>query len=262
MIYGAIIGDIVGSRFEFDKGPWTKNFELFTAECRFTDDTIMTVAVAEALHVVGENASLDKIKEECIDRMVDWGIHYPGAGYGLMFAEWLTNPVPYNSFGNGSAMRVSPAAWMYDDLDRVREVARATAEISHNHPEGIKGAEAIATAIWMAIQGYTKRYIRRAIIELFDYNLDTSVAEYSRNHVHIETCMDSVPKAMAAFVESTSFEDAIRNAISIGGDTDTIAAITGSMAEAFYGVPEELKDKCDQYLTHDILRRVRFFENR
>lgn len=260
MIYGAIIGDIVGSRFEFDRGPWTKDFEFFTPECTFTDDTIMTVAIAEALHIVGAGATIDEIKARCIERMTDWGLHYPNAGYGAMFAHWINNPVPYNSFGNGSAMRVSAVAWMYDNLERVREVARATAEISHNHPEGIKGADAIATAIWMALHGFGKNNIRQSITEIFGYDLTTSVAEYSANHRHDETCMDTVPKALVAFLESASFEDTIRNAICIGGDTDTIAAIAGSIAEAYYEIPEDFKAKCDGYLTDDILRRVRFFE--
>lgn len=261
MLYGAIIGDIAGSRFEFDRGPWTKDFEMFIkGASNFTDDTVLTVAIAQALKTAGKNAPTDAIRYWCVESIKYWAGKYPAAGYGAMFREWLQNPVPYNSFGNGSAMRVSAVGWMYEDLDRVREVARATAEISHNHPEGIKGAEAVATAIWMAVRGFNKFDILTQMVEEFDYDLSKTVAGYTIDHKHDETCMDSVPRALVAFGESTSFEDAIRNAVSMGGDADTVGAITGSIAEAYYGVPVHLKRKCEEFLMSDILREVKVLE--
>ena len=263
MVYGAILGDIIGSTHEFDRGPWTKDFELFEQDSNFTDDTIMTLAIARALELVGPDASEEDVKTACIKMMQMYGVAYPDAGYGANFFHWLysDNPHPYNSCGNGSAMRVSPAGWLYEDLDRTREVARWTAEITHNHPEGIKGAEAIATAIWMAQNGFSKEDIATAMVEIFDYNLSKSVDEYIPEHRHNETCQDSVPKALVAFYEGDSFEDVIRNAVAMGGDTDTIAAIAGSMAEAFYGVPENLINKGLSRLPHFLQYLVCQVEN-
>lgn len=250
MIIGAVIGDVVGSRFEFDRGPWTKDFELFTDECSFTDDTVMTLAVANALTLVGQEISEDGVKTTVIERMKQWGRAYPDAGYGVMFSQWLRqeNPQPYNSFGNGSAMRTSAVGWMYDDLDTTRQVAKWVSEVSHDHPEGIKGADCTATVIWLARNGYDKDYIRDAVVELFDYDIDESLDSMRARHRHDETCQDSMPKALVSFLEAESFEDTIRNAVSLGGDTDTIAAIAGSMAEAYYGVPENLIIQCLDHL--------------
>ena len=240
MIIGAIIGDIVGSRFEFDRGPWTKDFELFTDECNFTDDTVMTLAVANALMLVGQEVTEDDVKTAVIERMKQWGKAYPDAGYGVMFSQWLKqeNPQPYNSFGNGSAMRTSAVGWMYDDLDTTRQVAKWVSEVSHDHPEGIKGAD------WLARNGYDKDYIRDAVVELFGYDMDESLDSMRARHKHDETCQDSMPKALVSFLEGENYEDVIRNVVSLGGDTDTIAAIAGSMAEAYYGVPENLQIQC------------------
>ena len=205
-MYGAILGDIIGSSFEFDRGDKTKNFDLFSEGCGFTDDSVMTIAVGEALLAVGPEAAVKKIEDAVASNMQDWGKRYPHAGYGGSFRHWLKekNPKPYGSYGNGSAMRVSAAGWLYDSMERTREVARVTANVTHNHPEGIKGAEAIIT-----------------------------------------------------FLESKDFEDAVRNAVSLGGDTDTLGAITGSIAEAFYGIPTvliaECKSRIDKGLMTDVL---------
>ncbi len=243
---GAILGDIIGSRFEFDRGGWTKDFELFTKEDSWTDDSVMTLAVAEALMDAGVNASVPEIKEQCIKVMQKWGRKYPDAGYGCRFIDWLweDDPKPYNSYGNGSAMRVSAAGWLYDTMERTREVAGATAEVSHDHPEGIKGAECTAAVIFLARTGASKEEIEEYVTREFGYDLSESLEEMRARHRHDESCMDSLPKALRSFLDGTSFEDVIRNAVSLGGDVDTIAAIAGSMAEALYGVPVVLKEEC------------------
>lgn len=245
-MFGAILGDIVGSRFEFDRGGWTKEFDLLTPECKFTDDSVMTVAVAEALIDAGEDASIDEIEGRCITTMQKWGRNYPNAGYGGRFIGWLYEQYPkaYDSWGNGSAMRVSAAGWMYDTVERTREVARATANVSHNHPEGLKGAECTAAVIYLARNGSTKEDIKEYIIKEFGYDISNSVDEIRPLHRHDESCMDALPKALVSFLEGDSYEDVVRNAVSLGGDTDTIAAIAGAMAEGLYGVPEELKEEC------------------
>lgn len=201
-MYGAIIGDIVGSPFEFDRGDKTKNFELFGAGAGFTDDTVMTIAVGEALLEAGKEASVDVIKELVIYHMKKWGRKYPNAGYGGRFGWWLMleNPEPYNSYGNGSAMRVSAAGWLYDSLERTREVARATAEVTHNHPEGIKGAEATASAIYMARNGSSKEEIKGYIIKEFQYDLSRSCDEIRPSYYHVESCQGTVPEILIGLV--------------------------------------------------------------
>ena len=248
MIYGAMLGDIIGSRFEFDVPNWRRDFDLFTRQCKYTDDTVMTLAVAEAILEVPRDADEDTMKRSFVKWMQYFGNAYPNAGYGAGFQVWLKYPTPYYSFGNGSAMRVSPIGWAYDTLERTREVARWSAEVSHNHPEGIKGAEAVASAIFLARTGAGIDQIVAYVVDEFGYDLSTSVDEYIPRHMHDETCMDSVPKAFAALVEGHDFESVIRNAVAMGGDTDTIAAIAGSMAEALYGVPRDLKDAAHAFL--------------
>lgn len=263
MIYGAILGDIVGSRFEFDRPNWRRDFELFTKEDNFTDDTVMTVAVACATVTVPRDADEETYKNNLVRWMCFLGEMYPRAGYGASFANWIYDPKPYNSFGNGAAMRVSAIGWMYDDLDRTREVARWSAEVSHNHPEGVKGAEATATAIWMAQNGFPKEDIATTMVEIFDYDLSKTVDEYIKEHRHDETCMDSVPKALVAFLEGENFEQVIRNAVAMGGDTDTIAAIAGSIAEAMYGVPGEMVEIAqDTYLDQTVMMLANNAEQR
>lgn len=258
-MYGAILGDIIGSPFEFDRGDKTKEFDLFTKGCDFTDDSVMTIAVGEALLAVGPEATVKEIEEAVVTNMQDWGKRYPYAGYGGRFKYWLRerNPKPYGSYGNGSAMRVSAVGWLYDSLERTREVARATANVTHNHPEGIKGAEATASAIYMARNESSKEEIKEYIEREFHYNLDRTLDEIRPGYHMDETCQRTVPEAIIAFLESKDFEDAIRNAVSLGGDTDTLGAITGSIAEAFYGISDVLIAECrsriDEGLMTDIL---------
>ncbi len=253
-MYGAILGDIIGSRFEFDKGGRTKDFELFTKEDNWTDDTVMTVAVAEALMNAGKEASVSETEKACVGSMQKWGQRYPGAGYGGSFIHWVhsSNPRPYGSYGNGSAMRVSAAGWLYDSLERTREVAKATANVSHNHPEGIKGAECTAAVIYLGRIGESKNEIMEYVIREFGYDFSETLEEMRARHRHDETCQDSLPKALRSFFDGESYEDVVRNAVSLGGDTDTIAAIAGSMAEAMYGIPNELIAKADSYLPREM----------
>jgi ADP-ribosylglycohydrolase len=257
-MYGAILGDIIGSPFEFDRGDKTKNFDLFSKGCDFTDDSVMTIAVGEALLAVGPEATVKEIEEAVVTNMQDWGKRYPYAGYGGRFRYWLRerNPKPYGSYGNGSAMRVSAAGWLYDSMERTREVARATANVTHNHPEGIKGAEATAGAIYMARSGSSKEEIKEYIEREFHYNLDRTLDEIRPGYHMDETCQRTVPEAIIAFLESKDFEDAIRNAVSLGGDTDTLGAITGSIAEAFYGIPAVLLAECRNRIAEGLMTDV------
>lgn len=255
-MYGAILGDIIGSRFEFDRGDKSKKFELFGPGCEFTDDTVMTIAVAQALMKVGIDANITDIEEAVTESMQKWGHKYPNAGYGGRFIGWLAagkNAKPYGSYGNGSAMRVSAAGWIYDSLERTQEVARATANVSHNHPEGIKGAESTAAVMYLARTGTSKEEIKEYVIREFGYDLSRTCDEIRPGYYHVEDCQRTVPEAITAFLEGEDFEDVIRNAISLGGDTDTLGAIAGAMAEAFYGVPEELKEKANTYLPKEML---------
>lgn len=262
-MYGAILGDIIGSRFEFDRGGKTKEFELFTEENDFTDDTAMTVAVGEALMNAGKDADVDNIKAEVIKSMQDWGHRYPNAGYGGRFFRWLfydENPKPYGSWGNGSAMRVSSAGWLYDSVERTREVARATAEVTHNHPEGIKGAECTVAVMFLARTGAGKDEIREYVDREFGYDLSESLDEMRDRHEHVESCQDSLPKALKSFMEGDSYEDVVRNAVSLGGDTDTLGAIAGAMAEAMYGVPEEIVSRGSDFLPKDMVEVLQQFD--
>ena len=263
-MYGAILGDIIGSPYEFDQGDKTKDFPLFTDLSMFTDDSIMTLAVAEAfMDSLEKGEDLEKTKKRLIRYMQFWGEKYPNAGYGSQFSWWLMtgSPQPYNSYGNGSAMRVSSIGWLYDDLDTVLKMAKLSAEVTHNHPEGIKGAQATAAAIFLARTGYTKAEIKEYIEILFEYDLNRTCDEIRPTYYHKESCQETVPEAIIAFLESTSFEDAIRNAVSLGGDCDTLTCITGSIAEAFYGVPEELKRKCRTRLPDELENILLRFEN-
>ncbi len=254
IMYGAILGDIIGSPYEFDMGDKTKDFPLFSARSEFTDDTVMTVAVAEAL--LGSRAEEDDgvICRRIVERMQHWGRRYPNAGYGVRFARWLRHPdpQPYNSWGNGSAMRVSAVGWLYDDLDTVLRMAKLSSEVTHDHPEGIKGAQATAAAIFLARTGSTKAEIKSYITENFGYDLSRTCDQIRPGYHHVESCQETVPEAITAFLEGESFEDVIRTAVSLGGDCDTLTAIAGSIAEAFYGVPEELKRECRSRLKADL----------
>ena len=259
---GAIIGDIVGSRFEFDCGPWTKDFEFVTSDSSWTDDTVMTIAISEALLSAGTNATTDVIKDECIKSMQKWGKAHIDAGYGLNFIQWIQSntPKPYGSYGNGSAMRVSATGRLYDSLERTLEVAKATAEVTHNHPEGIKGAQCTAAVMYLARTGSNKQQIRDYVVKNFDYDITASSDELRPLHRHDESCMDSLPKALISFFEGLSFEDVIRTAVSLGGDTDTIAAIAGAMAGAYYDIPQDVVDLCKSKLTPHMIERLDKFD--
>ena len=253
-MYGAILGDIIGSPFEFDRGDKTKDFKLFSRRSHFTDDSVMTLAVCEALLKVGQDVTVKEIEDAVISSMQSWGRRYPHAGYGGYFRRWLTarHPEPYNSYGNGSAMRVSAVGWLYDSLEKTRTVAKATANVTHNHPEGIKGAEATASAIFMARNGSSKEEIKKYIENEFHYDLHRTLNEIRPGYHMDETCQKTVPEAIIAFLEAKDFEDAIRNAVSLGGDTDTLGAITGSIAEAYYGIPEWLITECRKRINKDM----------
>lgn len=260
-MYGAILGDIIRSPFEFDRGDKTKDFKLFSRRSHFTDDSVMTLAVCEALLKVGQDAAVKEIEEAVITSMQTWGRRYPHAGYGGYFRRWLTahHPEPYNSFGNGSAMRVSAVGWLYDSLEKTRTVAKATANVTHNHPEGIKGAEAIASAIFMARNGSSKEEIKKYIENEFHYDLNRTLNEIRPGYHMDETCQKTVPEAIIAFLEAKDFEDAIRNAVSLGGDTDTLGAITGSIAEAYFGISETLISECRNRINKDMIDVVDAF---
>ncbi len=253
-MYGALLGDMIGAPYEFDRGGKTKDFPLFSQHSVFTDDSVMTIAVAEALlDTAGQDD--DAVRAALTASLRRWGRRYPHAGYGAMFSRWLNKPhaKPYNSFGNGSAMRVSAAGWLFDTLDKTLAAARLTAEITHNHPEGIKGAQAVAAAIFLARTGGTKDEIRACVSGAFGYDLSRTCDEIRPGYRHVETCQETVPEAVTAFLEGQDFEDAIRTAVSLGGDCDTLTCITGSMAEAFWGIPDSLREACRARLPQDML---------
>ena len=255
-MYGAILGDMIGSPYEFDSNNIkTKDFELFSERSEYTDDSVMTIAVAEGLMNCGTDADEETMKKAIVAAMKKYGGRYPFAGYGAKFSMWLheEEPKPYNSYGNGSAMRVSPAAWLcQDDLRQMLRVRAVTAEVSHNHPEGIKGAQAAASVIFMAIHGVSKEEIKETVAKTFGYDLNRTCDMIRPDYHHVESCQQTVPEAIIAFLEGDSFEDVIRNAVSLGGDSDTLACIAGSMAEAFYGVPENLKQEARDRLPDDL----------
>lgn len=251
---GAILGDMIGAPYEFDRGNKTKEFPLFSRRSEFTDDSVMTIAVAEALmDTIGKTD--EEIKDALVASMKKWGGIYPDAGYGGMFYRWLhsSHPEPYGSFGNGSAMRVAAAGWLYDTLEETRHMARLTAEVTHNHPEGIKGAEATASAIFLARKGCAKEEIKEYIVNEFGYDLSRTCNEIRPGYHHVETCQQTVPEAITAFMEGTDFEDVIRTAVSLGGDCDTLTCIAGSMAEALYGIPDEIAAEGRNRLPEDMM---------
>jgi ADP-ribosylglycohydrolase len=251
---GAIIGDIIGSSYEFE-GIKTTDFRLFTSASRFTDDTVLTVAVADCiLH------NLDYAKT-----FKEYGRRYPNAGYGERFGNWLQSPdlKPYNSYGNGSAMRVSPVGFAFDTIDDVLREAGRSASPTHNHPEGIKGAQAIASAIFLARTGKGKNEIRDFIEKRFSYNLGRTLDEIRPDYRFDETCQGSVPEAIIAFLESTDYEDAIRKAVSLGGDADTLACMAGGIAQAFYKkIPLKIIRHAKKILNIELLAIVDEFSGR
>jgi len=251
---GAIAGDIIGSVYEHYPIK-TKDFPLFHLECRFTDDSVLTVAVAKA------------IMEDSNYRKWIWeiGRRYPYAGYGGSFIRWLqsNDPKPYNSWGNGAAMRVSPVGFAFDTVDMVLQEAARTAEISHNHPEGVKGSQATALAVFLARTTRDKDLIRREITNRFGYNLDRTVEDIRPSYGFDVSCQCTVPEAIIAFLDAGSYEDAVRNAISLGGDSDTLACITGGFAEAYYGpLPQPIVEQVKARLPADLWRITQQFRNK
>ena len=259
-MYGAILGDIIGSPYEFDRSGKTKDFPLFIPSSMYTDDSVMTVAVTEALlDTIGK--SREERREGVIRSMQRWGRKYPDAGYGGRFYNWLftKNPQPYNSWGNGSAMRVSSAGWLYNTLEETMRAAEDTACVTHNHPEGIKGAQATAAVIWAARNGWSKDQIKEYIEQEF-FLLNLTCDEIRPEYHFDVSCQGTVPEAITAFLEGESFEDVIRTAVSLGGDCDTLTCIAGGMAEAYYGVPTILKAECEKRMEPDMLNVLRRFE--
>ena len=260
---GAIVGDIVGSRFEFDNHR-SKDFELFTPACEVTDDSIMTLAVAKAImrtdkqmgaREQGERLSqgyCDELGILTVKHMQEIGRKYPGCGYGNRFFEWVFSkePKPYQSYGNGAAMRISPAGFVAKTEAQVFQLAETITSVTHNHEEGLKGGSAVALAVFLARHGSPMNEIKSRMAEYYD--LDFKIDDIRSSYKFDETCQGTVPQALNAFFESDSFEDAIRNAISLGGDSDTIAAITGSIADAFYGVPDPIRDSALFYLDNEL----------
>lgn len=264
---GAIAGDIIGSIFEFDMHRETahsKIFPLVSKYSYFTDDTIMTLAVADAVMKTmparGDYADESEFEANIIESMQEFGRVYPDAGYGTRFSRWLIqeSPEPYRSWGNGSAMRVSPVAWAFENLESVEIFSEISARVSHNHPEGIKGAQAAAGAIFLARTGKTKQEIKEYVQEKYNYDLSRTLDEIRPNYYHTESCQETVPEAITAFLEGTSFEDCARCAVSLSGDSDTLTAITCSIAEGFYGVPENINamilPKLDNFLRDALYR--------
>lgn len=240
---GAIFGDIVGSVYEFNNTN-DHNFKLLRKRSRPTDDSFMTLAVAKALMETWGKDD-DTIRRAVTDDMLAIGRQYPNGGYGGRFSEWLhsDDPKPYQSYGNGSAMRVSPAGWLYRTLDETLHAAKLTAEVTHDHPEGIKGAQAIAAAVFLARAGASKDEIKAFVTDRFEYDLNRTLDEIRKDYAFYEICQKSVPEAIIAFLEGENYEDVIRRAVSLGGDSDTIACMAGAIAEAFYGMPEEFRNE-------------------
>lgn len=251
MVLGAIVGDVIGSVYEWNNVK-TTDFTLFNRDTTFTDDSVLTIATMKAL--------LDK--KHCVNTYQEFGRNYPNRGYGDRFIWWLmeTTPKPYDSWGNGSAMRVSPIGWAFDNLEDVLHEAKKSAEVSHNHPEGIKGAQAVAAAVFLARNGKSKNEIRAYISTNFGYDLKRTLDEIRPNYNFDVSCQGSVPEAIIAFLESTDFENSIRLAISIGGDSDTIACITGAIAEAYYKeIPNYIIDKVLELLPEEFTNIIKEF---
>ncbi len=255
---GALVGDTIGSVYEWHNAK-TAEFPLFSQGSTFTDDSVMTVAVAHALLDCYDGETISE--SGLVQKMRSYGRMYPDAGYGGKFRRWIRNPhpKPYNSYGNGSAMRVSPVAWASDDLAHVEELAKQTAQVTHDHPEGIKGAQATAACILMARQGASNDEIRAYVEGSYGYHLDFKLDDIRPLYAFDVSCQGSVPQAIVAFLESADFEDAIRLAVSIGGDSDTIAAIAGSIAQARYGIPDWIAEETEKRLTGHLKSIVELF---
>lgn len=253
-LLGAVTGDIIGSVYEFMS--WKKyDFPLFSDRSKITDDSVLTLAVADGiLH-----------QSEYMDIIRSYALRYPNKGYGGLFRTWMraTDPKPYNSFGNGSAMRVSAVGWAFETVEAVLEEAKRSAEVTHNHPEGIKGAQAAALGVFLARKGADKAEIKQQMETRFGYDLHLSVDEIRPDYKFNEICQDTVPQALCAFLDSDDFEDAIRKAVSLGGDADTLAAICGGIAEAYYGgVPERIAQEARKRILPELWRVIEDFNAR
>jgi len=247
-ILGAIAGDIIGSSYEFNNVK-SLDFELFTNDTFFTDDSVLTIATMFAI----------LYQSDYTKAYQSFARRYPRRAYGSSFRKWIyaENPKPYNSWGNGSAMRVSPIGWYCDNIDDVLTEAKKSAEVTHNHSEGIKGAQASAAAVFLARTGKSKKEIKRFIVDSFGYNLNRTIDEIRPTYQFDESCQGTVPEAIIAFLESTDYENAVRLAVSVGGDSDTVAAITGGIAEAFYKeIPEDIADFVQVILGPDLMLDV------
>ena len=258
MLYGAIFGDMAGSTYEWHPVK-NKKFETFPIKSHFTDDTVMTLAVASWLY------STNRTSDALVKSMQYFGSLYPYAGYGRNFYNWLRdeNPQPYYSWGNGSAMRVSPCGWVAKTFHEAETLAEESAKVTHSHPEGIKGAQAVASAIYMAKIGSSKELIKDYIETAYSYNLSRTIEEIKSSGYKFDvSCQGSVPEAIIAFLESNSFEEAIRLAIYLGGDADTQAAIAGSIAEAFYGIPTNFVGAVEKRLDKTLLDVLNQFNNK
>lgn len=253
LILGAVAGDIIGSVFEWNNVK-TRDFPLFSAMTDFTDDSVLTVATMDSILTGMDFATAYQ----------SYGRKYPGRGYGGYFSSWIQfpDPKPYYSFGNGSAMRVSPVGWAYDTLEEVLLQSKKSAGVTHNHPEGIKGAQATAAAVFLARTGSGKADIRQYVHDTFGYDLQRNIDKIRPVYHFNETCQQTVPEAIIAFLESTDYEDAIRLAISLGGDSDTLACITGGIAEAYYKeIPELIVQKVLQILPEEMTAVIEKFSN-
>lgn len=261
---GAIAGDVIGSTYEFDADMRDPGFELFPAGSGFTDDTVMTIAVADAL--LSDPATAAEAEIALVNSLQSWGRRYPSpiGGYGHRFSKWLQSdaPEPYDSWGNGAPMRVSSVGWLYDSLDQTENWAAVTARITHNHPEGIAGAQAVAAAIYLARTGETQDEIRDYVGDRFGYDLTLTVPEIRETYTFNESSQRTVPQALTCFLDASGWEQAVRDGVALGGDSDTIGAITGAVAQAAWGVPAEIGDRVRAMLTDDIADVLRRFEER
>lgn len=263
---GAIIGDIIGSPYESDRtNIKTTDFPLFSEKSKFTDDTVMSIAVFDAFDFCNGIDCLDDedvVKYQVIDHMVDFANKYPYAGYGNQFRNWVmydSGHKPYNSYGNGSAMRTSCIPYLIEDHTKCLEMAKIVAEVTHNHPEGVKGAQAITDMIWMARHGYDKATMKHEIETKYEYDLNFSLDEIRPYYSKDVTCQGSVPQAIVAYLEADSYEDCIRKAVSIGGDSDTIACMAGGIAEATWGIPYDIVADGLSHLDNNLLSSVYIF---
>ena len=261
-MYGAIIGDIVGSPYCFDSWDKKKDFPLFGQNSGYTDESIMALAIAKGIMETKDKLNYQELKENMACSLRDVCRCFENAGFGKMFEEWFRSedPQPYGSYGCGSATRVASIAWIYDSIEKVRKVARISAEITHDHPEGIKGAEAVASAIFLARTGSTKKEIKNYIEKEFHYDLSRTCDEIRPCYEYKVTCMDTVSVAIIAFLEGQCMEDVLRTAVSLGGNTGAVTSIAGSIAEAYYGIDEDWKKAAYYYLSPQLAQVLRYFD--